>query len=95
MEPDEQTNTEAPPGTEAEPVTEEMDLAPVEPPRAEPECPELAEPGMYRCVAENVGEHGVLGVLVYGEEYDYSATQDEATLAAVAACVDGGYLEKV
>ena len=101
MEPE---STEAPeqPIVPDEPPTMEMDLATpeeapaVETPPAEPApAPELAEPGVYVCIAENAGEHAILGRLDFGEEYDYSAVQDERTLAAVAACVEGGYLEKV
>jgi hypothetical protein len=71
------------------PVNREPETAApaVEPPR-------LAEPGVYVCIHENAGEHQVLGRLDYGTEYDYSQVTDEPTLIAIAACVQGGLLEK-
>ena len=101
METEEQPTAEEQPILPTEPPMEEMEqtaLPDVEhtaetPPSPEP--PALAEPGVYVCIHENAGEHAILGRLDFGEEYDYTATQDPRTLEAVAACVAGGYLEKV
>ena len=57
--------------------------------------PPLAEPGIYVCIHEHAGEHPVLGRLDHGQEYDYSQVTDAPTLAAIAACVESGLLEKV
>jgi hypothetical protein len=54
----------------------------------------IADPGIYVCKIENAGEHTILGRLDFGEEYDYSQEKNPDTLAAVAACVEGGVLEK-
>lgn len=56
--------------------------------------PAQAKPGGYVCVHENVGEHPVLGVLRYQQDYDYSQEHNPAVLEAIAACVASGYLKK-
>lgn len=100
-----QTNAPEQPIVPDEPPSMEMDLTTpeelpaVETPPAEPEAPpeppELAEPGVYLCVAEIAGEHAILGVLTEGQEYDYSQVSDPRTLQAVAAYVELGVLEKM
>lgn len=73
------------------PEAEPTDLPHTEP--APPAPPPQADPGVYRCVAEIAGEHAILGVLMEGEEYDYSHA-DPRVLQAVAAYVELGVLEK-
>jgi hypothetical protein len=68
--------------------------APPDNPAGEPFGTLIADPGIYVCKMENAGEHTILGRLDFGEEYDYSQEKNPDTLAAVAACVEGGVLEK-